>query len=333
MLDGWLNGFTADPVGKAALHLLFPAALAQFQTFALVLLRLSGLVLVGPLLGLSTIPTNIRALMVIFLALLVTPTLTHQAQRGFEQLDADGDGRWARHEVPAGLLPRYEALQQARHLSPDQSLLLRDYTLRARWPETLAGLVQTALGEVGLGLVLGLGVTIVLSGLQLAGQLIDQQSGFGLGEVFNPDLQTSGSVSGQMLYLLGTAVFVMAAPIGGHLQLIRILTETFQTLPPGEAFISFSALELLQSLVQQSLVIGIRVAAPVIVLMSLIDLTLGFLSHSVPQINVQTVGFSLRAMLSFLFLAATLTNFSESIWNFFLDALDMLQETLVFPNE
>ncbi|WLD15540.1 flagellar biosynthetic protein FliR [Planctellipticum variicoloris] len=320
-----------DRLQNLAWQLLLPGAVEQFHTFILVLLRLSGLLFLGPIFGQSTIPPNVRILIIMMLAMIITPTLNSQARRGFERLDENGDGRLVREEVPPGLEPRFDTLQQAAHLSPDIGLAPEEYHVRPVWPTSWFELAWVAAGEISFGLMLGLGVTAILSGLQIAGQLIDQQSGFGLGEVFNPDLQTSGSITGQMLYMLGTAVFLMLDSVGGHLQMVRIMVETFQTFPPGTAFVSHSSIDLLRELVRQSLVIGVRIAAPVMVLMSLIDLTVGFLSHTVPQINVQTVGFALRAMLSFLFLAATLGGLGESVWDFLPETLDHFGEVLVLP--
>ncbi|HTN01030.1 MAG TPA: flagellar biosynthetic protein FliR [Planctomycetaceae bacterium] len=320
-----------DRLQNLAWQFLLPGAVEQFHTFILVLLRLSGLLFLGPIFGQSTIPPNVRILIIMMLAMIITPTLNSQARRGFERLDENGDGRLVREEVPPGLEPRFDTLQQAAHLSPDIGLAPEEYHVRPVWPTSWFELAWVAAGEISFGLMLGLGVTAILSGLQIAGQLIDQQSGFGLGEVFNPDLQTSGSITGQMLYMLGTAVFLMLDSVGGHLQMVRIMVETFQTFPPGTAFVSHSSIDLLRELVRQSLVIGVRIAAPVMVLMSLIDLTVGFLSHTVPQINVQTVGFALRAMLSFLFLAATLGGLGESVWDFLPETLDHFGEVLVLP--
>lgn len=320
-----------DRLQTLAWQFLLPGAVEQFHTFILVLLRLSGLLFLGPIFGQSTIPPNVRILIIMMLAMIITPTLNSQARRGFERLDENGDGRLVREEVPPGLEPRFDTLQQAAHLSPDIGLAPEEYHVRPVWPTSWFELAWVAAGEISFGLMLGLGVTAILSGLQIAGQLIDQQSGFGLGEVFNPDLQTSGSITGQMLYMLGTAVFLMLDSVGGHLQMVRIMVETFQTFPPGTAFVSHSSIDLLRELVRQSLVIGVRIAAPVMVLMSLIDLTVGFLSHTVPQINVQTVGFALRAMLSFLFLAATLGGLGESVWDFLPETLDHFGEVLVLP--
>ena len=330
-MEELLQPLATDRLQQLAWSALLPGAVEQFQTFILVLLRLSGLLFLGPIFGQSTAPTNVRLFIVVMLAFVITPTLATQGRRGFERLDENHDGRLVRDEVPEGLEHRFDVLQQAAHLASDQGLTAAEYHVRPVWPTSWIELAWIAAGEVSFGLMLGLGVTAVLSGLQIAGQLIDQQSGFGLGEIFNPELQTSGSITGQMLHLLGTVVFLLLDSVGGHLQMVRIVIETFQTFPPGAAFVSTSSIDLLQELIRQSFILGVRVAAPVIVLMSLIDLTVGFLSHTVPQINVQTVGYALRAILCFIFLATTLGGLSDSIWSIFPESLDQLHQVLVLP--
>lgn len=93
-----------DRLQNLAWQLLLPGAVEQFHTFILVLLRLSGLLFLGPIFGQSTIPPNVRILIIMMLAMIITPTLNSQARRGFERLDENGDGRLVREEVPPGLV-------------------------------------------------------------------------------------------------------------------------------------------------------------------------------------------------------------------------------------
>ena len=50
-----------------------------------------------------------------------------------------------------------------------------------------------------------------------------------------------------------------------------------------------------------------------------------------PQINIQAVGFSLRALLGMLILTVTLTNVADVIALPLADGLDTLRDALVFP--
>lgn len=309
------------------------AALTEYGRFVLVLIRMSGLFLVGPLFANSAVPLNLRVLLTLALALILTPALSGHAERGFQRLDRDLNGLLTRDEMPPALGERFDELQQVAHQSPALGLSRADYARQsaAALPQNLVGYAAVAVGELLLGLLLGLGVAAILAGLQIAGQIVDQQAGFGLGSIINPELDSTGSVSGQALSFLGLTAFLLMEPFGGHIRMLRILVETFETLPVGEAVVTRSAIELVGGLVQQSLVLGIRVAAPMVVMMSLIDLTLGFLGHSVPQVNIQAVGYATRAGLCLLILAALLSGVTDVLVSLMGDALDSLREVLVYP--
>lgn len=330
-MDDWLNQFAANGLGRLAASQLLAGALSQFYVFTLVLIRMSGLMIIGPVFGQSSVPINVRVFLTITLALLMTPLQAERQERGFNRLDLNEDGLLSAEEIPPGLLPRFERLLADADRPEGSALRRAEYHVRMAMPESLWEYIRIGAGEIVLGLLLGTGVWTVLSGLQLAGQLIDQQSGLGLGQVFNPDLGDSASLSGQTLFWFGSAVFLLLSPMGGHLQMIRILAETFDTMPVGEAVLTSSTGDLLNELIRLSLLIGLRVAAPVMVMMSLIDLTFGFLNHSVPQINIQAVGFALRALLGLLLLTVTLTGVGDLIVDPFSDSFEALRDALVFP--
>lgn len=323
----------ADPeiVAPWLMRGLVDGALVEVTRFLLVVVRLSGLMLIGPIFGQASVPWNIRVLLILALAWIITPALPRHLERGFVRLDENRDGSLSNDELPPGLrAPEPEIVTVGTHDPGD--VTYREYVQRSvTVPTTLWGLVGQLAGELSVGLLLGLGVFTVLSGLQLAGQLVDQQAGFSLGQIVNPDFDSTGSMSGQSLYLLGLTIFLLLEPISGHLLMLRTLIQTFETLPVGSAFVSFSAVELVGHFVQASLQLGLRVAAPLMVTMSLIDLTLGFLGHSVPQVNIQAVGFSLRAGLCLLFLGLMLSGITDAAAAAILPALESLAEALIAP--
>ncbi|MBW3542680.1 MAG: flagellar biosynthetic protein FliR [Planctomycetes bacterium] len=319
-LDRFLSGLPLDAGGGVVQQ-----ALASFYAFTLVLVRMSGLMLIGPLFGQPVIPPRARVLLAVLLALLVTPTLPRQAERGFERLDTNADGFITRNEIPPPLEERWGRLIER---TGREALSLEEWAGSVSVPRTPIAYAAAAAGELALGLVLGLGVFTVLSGFQLAGELIDQQTGIALGEIVNPALDTSASLSGQLLYLLAVVAFLTMRPLGGHLVLVSALVETFQTLPVGEAWVSLPAIELLRDLVHQSLVLAVQVAAPVLAAMSLVALTMGFLGHTVPQINVLVIGFPVRAMVNLLVLGLTLSGAARTAVDLVPLAIDRLRSAL-----
>ena len=90
--------------------------------------------------------------------------------------------------------------------------------------------------ELMIGLVLGLGITVMIGGMQTAGDLMSRVGGLTLADVLDPTTQASVPLFSQFLGLLSTAVFII---IGGHRMLMGGLLDTFKTIPPGGCLATF----------------------------------------------------------------------------------------------
>jgi flagellar biosynthetic protein FliR len=327
-MESLLDRLSFAPLHDQAARALLGAALVQFYGFTLVLIRLSGLMIVGPIFGQPLVPPSLRVMLVLTMAFVITPTLANHGRIVFDKLDANHDGVVTRNEVPDSLVERYEKLREAAGVAAADGLTAADFRMTLRPPRTILEYAWTGVGEFGLGFVMGLGVLTILSGLQIAGQIIDQQTGLSLGEIANPGLNITGSVTGQFLFLFATTVLLVMQPTGYHLTMLSALVETFRSIPLGEAFVTAQAVDLLRDLVHQSLVLGIQVAAPLLAAMSLVALTMGFLGHSVPQINVLVVGFPVRALMSLTVLMASLSGVARLVVDVVPRVIDALHHAL-----
>ncbi len=307
-----LDHLKVAPIHDQALRLVMQGALTQFYAFTLVLVRLSGLMIVGPIFGQRLVPGNLRVLLVLTLAFLITPAVHDHSRILFDKLDTNHDGRLTGDEVPEALGARYGALLEATGKEEAAGLTRSEFQSSLRPPHTLLDYGKVAICELALGFSLGLGVFTILTGFLLAGDLIDQQTGLSLGQIADPTLNITGSVTGQFLFQFAVTVLLVMQPTGYHLTMLSALVSTFQSLPLGEAFVSVPLIDLLRDLVHQSLVLGVQVAAPLLASMSLVALTMGFLGHSVPQINILIVGFPIRATVSLLVLISSLTGITRT---------------------
>ncbi len=324
-MDSVLDRLTFSPIHDQALRLVMQGALTQFYAFTLVLIRLTGLMMVGPIFGQRLVPGNLRVLLILTLAFLITPAVYDHSRLLFDKLDSNHDGRLTADEVPEALRGRYETLRHAAGKDETDGLTQSDFQSVLHPPRTILDYARVAIYELALGFSLGLGVFTILTGLLLAGDLIDQQTGLALGQIADPSLNITGSVTGQFLFQFAMTVLLVMQPTGYHLMMLSALVSTFQSLPLGEAFVSTPVIDLLRDLVHQSLILGVQVAAPLLATMSLVALTMGFLGHSVPQINVLVVGFPIRASVSLLVLAASLTGIARSV----IDLIPMTIDALV----
>ncbi|MCC6493337.1 MAG: flagellar biosynthetic protein FliR [Pirellulales bacterium] len=151
------------------------------------------------------------------------------------------------------------------------------------------------LSESLVGLLLGLGVMILLSGIQLTGQIISQLGGTAVAEGFDPLADENVPVYSQFFYFLTLAMFVL---IDGHRLLVEALLDTYAWLPPGKAVLGRSFVDVFSALLGQSFLLGIRAAAPAMAALLLATLVLGLIGRTVPQINILVVGFSVNALLT-----------------------------------
>jgi flagellar biosynthesis protein FliR len=138
--------------------------------------------------------------------------------------------------------------------------------------------------ELALGAAMGLGATLILMGLRGAADLIDQQSGLAMARILDPQLNEESTPHAPLLWLAGIAAFVLLAPIGGDLLLVGHLLETFQVVPIG-----FAGPETMTDMLLSSLLgacrLAIGVAAPLLVLLSLMNWGLALWQRAEPSMN------------------------------------------------
>ncbi len=207
-------------------------------------------------------------------------------------------------------------------LAVAMSLLVTPVFLSGTVPvaDNLVTLGRLVVNEALVGLLLGLGITILFSGIQVAGQIVSQLSGMSLADVFSPGFEEDVSVFSQLYYFLTLAVFVA---VGGHRIVMEALLDTFAAGPPGHAALGDGYVEVLVSIVTQSFVLGIRAAAPLLVALLLSNVVLGLISRTLPQINVIAVGFSVNAMLALGLLALSI---GAAAWTFQEPTISVLQQ-------
>jgi flagellar biosynthetic protein FliR len=112
--------------------------------------------------------------------------------------------------------------------------------------------------------------------------------------------------------------------VGGHRALVRALLDTFAVIPPATFRADSRMTTLLVDLLTSSFELAVRLAAPVLIAMFLSSVALGLLSRSIPQLNILTVGFAIRAMMA-IAIAAVALSASDGV---FLESLAETIETI-----
>jgi flagellar biosynthetic protein FliR len=168
---------------------------------------------------------------------------------------------------------------------------------------TLAGALAGMLGEFALGAVLGLSVNLMLLATQLTGAIIEQQSGLAISQMIDPMTGGHASVLGEMYFIIAGLIFLA---IGGERELVRTLLESFSRVPVMSFRPDASTCGVLIDTLAASFVLGVQLAAPPIIALLLTSVAIGFLARTVPQLNVMSIGFSIKVFVALAVLAGTL---------------------------
>lgn len=320
-LDGMLNLGT---------RWFLDAALRHIYVFLMVLFRLSGLMTTGPIFSQSVVPPRARVGLIVALSCMLTPLMQDSLQHMLASYDRNQDGRLTLAEAPQHMRQRVLNVAAETKVDPEAGVPILKLANVPIAQYANSELLRSAASEFGLGFVLGLGVMIVLTGLQLAGQIIDQQIGIDAASVLNPDLG-GAALSSQTFFMLGSVAILLMEPMGGHLMLLEALTESFDSIPIGHVA-EFSTLHVLVTeLIHKSLVLGVQVCSPLLATMSLVTLSMGYLGHSVPQFNQLVVGMPIRSLIGILVLAMTLSGTARVVIDTVPDAIHHIQDVLESP--
>ena len=160
------------------------------------------------------------------------------------------------------------------------------------------------LGEALLGLIMGLCVYFIFAGVQLGGEIMGFQMGFTMMTLADPASGSQASIPANLLHLVTLVVFLA---LDGHLHLLRALAGSFVLIPPGGLAIGGALLHDILVLSAGMFSLAIKIAAPAITALLMVELTLALMGRAAPQMNLLTFGFPLKIAVGFFFMGIMFT--------------------------
>lgn len=151
--------------------------------------------------------------------------------------------------------------------------------------------------EVFFGLAIGVTTIMCFYAIEAAGRIVDSQRGSANAQIFLPALGQV-SIFGLFQFWVGLAFFLYTS---GHVVFLRAFLESFSivpvfSLPTIEPGLS-PFLKLLIRMSADVLILGVQIAAPVLIAIFLTDLVLGIANKMAPQIPVFEIGFMLKGFV------------------------------------
>ena len=155
-------------------------------------------------------------------------------------------------------------------------------------------LICMGAGEVFIGFVIGLLALLPVVAVQLAGVLMGQQMGFGLGQLYNPMLETESDLIGEVLAQLAVGIFIA---IGGLEMLFQCVANSFERVPLGAVSVGDAPFNLVLATATSGFELALRVSTPVLGIIFIETLASTFLMKTIPALNILSIGFAVKVLL------------------------------------
>lgn len=191
------------------------------------------------------------------------------------------------------------------------------------FPSEIFGFLFFLFSEFMIGFLLGLFIRLIFAGIQLAGEFIGFQMGFGIANVIDPQSGTDTTLIAQFHYLLGLLIFLS---IDGHHWFLRALIRSFDLLSPGEFSLQKGLFPFFLEVCRKMFLTAIKIVAPIMVILVLVQMAMGLIARTVPQVNVLLSSFPLTISLGLIFLGLSM----DLLWPYLRNLFEESGKGLVF---
>lgn len=171
--------------------------------------------------------------------------------------------------------------------------------------------------ELAFGVALGFILTAVFNLTMTAGAIMDYQIGYSMASIYDFQNNMQTPITGSLFNILMLVLFLM---YNGHLKLIEVIHKTITSIPIGTAMAPPDILWVAAEVMTKSFVLSIMVAMPVLAAGVMMEIALGAVIKTVPQMNMFVVGIPLKIILGLIVMLMTFSLFA----NFTKDIFTML---------
>ena len=185
-----------------------------------------------------------------------------------------------------------------------------------------------AVQEVLIGVAIGMVVQLAFEALIFAGQTISLTMGLGFATLVDPQRGANTTVLGQMFMIFGMLTYLA---LNGHLVLLGAFSESFRSLPIGAGHIDRNFLLSVAVWGARVFESGLLIALPAMIALVIVNLALGVVTRTAPQLNLFGIGFTITLLCGFFVLIVGLEGIMASIGNLLNSALTAVGELVGAP--
>lgn len=153
--------------------------------------------------------------------------------------------------------------------------------------------------ESAIGLAFALAIRVLMGAAEFAGHLAGLQMGLSYSAVVDPASGVRNNVLSTLYTNIATVTFLVT---NAHHQFLHALSDSYRSLPIGAGEIGGSLPEAMTGLLGLVFAFGVRLAAPLIIVLLVAEIALGLIARSAPALNLMVVSAPVRLLLGLLLL-------------------------------
>lgn len=184
---------------------------------------------------------------------------------------------------------------------------------------------SSVLGELAVGLVYGLSLTLLTEMMIFAGQIAGVQFSFSMVNLLDPTSSIQTPLLGDLFQLMGTLVVIAG---GLDRVLLASVFRSFRVAPLGTYVLAQgSASEIVRS-ASGVFLAALELAAPVLAATMLVEVTIALLGKLSPQLPVMSLTVPIKTLTGFALLTGALALWPRFIEARFSGLLDLAQRLI-----
>lgn len=186
-------------------------------------------------------------------------------------------------------------------------MLLPQHMVTVETPLTFnAMMIFLVLKELLIGLIMGMLVNLPFWAAQVAGLFTDHQRGGASLMVQDPTIQSQSSPIGSLYNYVLIYLFFLA---DGPFLFIQAIFFSFEIIPIDQfmspAFFTENSKlwQVTMDLLNKTLVLGVQLASPALLIILMTDMFLGIINRMAPQVMITFLGLPLKSLLAMAVIA------------------------------
>lgn len=181
-------------------------------------------------------------------------------------------------------------------------------------------------GEVLVGLSLGFVLQVSFAAPVIAAEVIGGAMGMSMATAVDPNSGTQSPALGQYFTVVLTVIFLA---LGGHLQWIALVVDSYQAIPPGETWLGADKLAQIAGFATSMFVTAVAIALPVTLVLLVVQLVTGVLSRSAPALNLFALGLPAGVLAGLAALIAAAPLLTDQMTDLSVSAISDVRSVLI----